>query len=235
MVIIDRILSTREARRPVEGNGEEGICLIGRRLSLSPRGRRPVAERLDSRQSRRLETRRRIEETALHLFAANGFDDTTVDQIAAACGISPRTFFRYFPSKDEVIFAEIDEELALLCDYIRARPAEERPYATIREACIRLASDYEEDRERIVARSRLVRANPRLSAHAGRLSVTWNDTVAEVIAERHAGETDHTSRLIASIGSAALVAGIREWSGHGDLATIMRATFAHLEREIAGT
>jgi AcrR family transcriptional regulator len=62
-----------------------------------------VAEGLDPKQSRKLQTRRRIEDTALQLFARNGFDDTTVEQIAAACDISPRTFFRYFPSKDEVV------------------------------------------------------------------------------------------------------------------------------------
>jgi AcrR family transcriptional regulator len=193
-----------------------------------------VVEGLDPRQSRRLQARRRIEAIALDLFARNGFDDTTVEQIAAACDISPRTFFRYFPTKDEVIFAEIDDELKLLCDYIRSRPAGERPYATIREACIRLASDYEQKRERIVARSRFVRMNPRLSAHAGRLSVMWTDTVTEVIAERHPDQTDHTSRLVASVGSAALVAAIREWSGEGDLATIMHATFTNLEREVGG-
>jgi TetR/AcrR family transcriptional regulator, regulator of mycofactocin system len=193
-----------------------------------------VAEGLDPKQSRKLQTRRRIEDTALQLFARNGFDDTTVEQIAAACDISPRTFFRYFPSKDEVIFAEVGEELELICDYIRSRPAREGPYATIREATIQLASDYEEKRERIVSRSRLVRLDPRLSAHSGRLSVTWTDKVADVLAERHPDQTDHISRLMASIGSAALVASIREWSGEGDLVTIMRATFARLEQEVGG-
>jgi AcrR family transcriptional regulator len=186
----------------------------------------------DPKLNRKLETRRRIEGIALQLFAENGFDETTVEQVASACGISPRTFFRYFPSKDEVIFADVDLELGQLCDYIRARPDGEAAYASMREACIRLAADYEAKRERIVARSRLVRRNPRLSAHAGRLSVTWNDAVAEVLSERHPDQTDHAVRLIASVGSAALVAGIREWSGEGDLNSILRSTFADLERQV---
>jgi AcrR family transcriptional regulator len=191
-----------------------------------------VTEGSDPRQSRKLQTRLRIEETALQLFAQNGFEATTVEQIATACGISPRTFFRYFPTKEEVIFSDVGAELELLCGYIQGRPNHEGPYTKMREACILLAKDYEEKREKVVARSRLVRMNPRLSAHAGQLSVMWNDEVAEVLGGRHPHQTDHASRLIASIGSAALVAGIREWSGEGDLTAILRTTFADLEREV---
>jgi len=56
------------------------------------------------RQERKLRTERALQQAALELFAKNGFDETTTDEIAEQAGVSPRTFFRYFPTKESVLF-----------------------------------------------------------------------------------------------------------------------------------
>lgn len=65
-------------------------------------------------------TRRTIQAEALRLFAEKGFQATTVEEIAAAAEVAPRTFFRYFPTKDEVVFWP--EYLSLLPEFVAARP-----------------------------------------------------------------------------------------------------------------
>ena len=72
-------------------------------------------------QRRRLETAAEVSRVAMLLFAERGFDAVTVDEIAAAAGISPRTFFRYFASKDDIVLQyrrRLDERLV---DVMRAQ------------------------------------------------------------------------------------------------------------------
>ena len=67
-------------------------------------------------------TRAELERVAFALFEAKGFDETTVDDIAAAAGIGRRTFFRYYPSKNDVVWGDFDGELARLRGWLAATP-----------------------------------------------------------------------------------------------------------------
>ena len=67
-------------------------------------------------------TRQDVARAALALFARQGYDETTVDQIAGAVGISRRTFFRYYESKPDVVWGEFDAELGRLRDRLAEAP-----------------------------------------------------------------------------------------------------------------
>lgn len=97
-----------------------------------------VTEGLRERKKER--TRDAIREAAHDLFVEHGFAGTTVEDIAAAAEVSPRTFFRYFASKEEVLFASFDETLELLRDFLHSRPTGEPIGATLREAREQFAS-----------------------------------------------------------------------------------------------
>src|ERR1700689_4736598 len=84
---------------PVAGGAVTGSTAAGRPLAGSSAGRRRVTSRAE------------LEQTAFALFAAHGFDATTVDEIAAAAGIGRRTFFRYFPSKNDIPWGAFEDEL----------------------------------------------------------------------------------------------------------------------------
>lgn len=83
------------------------------------------AQGLSRRERKVAETRVAILEAAHRLIAENGFEETTVEQIAEEADIAPRTFFRYFPTKEAVLFAELDSSRDELLATLERRPADE--------------------------------------------------------------------------------------------------------------
>lgn len=108
--------------------------------------------RLPLRERKKLRTRRAIQDHALRLFTEQGYDQTTVEQIAAAAEISPSTFFRYFPTKEDVVVT--DEYDPIMAEIFRDQPAElstiEALRATLREILPQMiAEDLEIVRTRL--------------------------------------------------------------------------------------
>jgi AcrR family transcriptional regulator len=90
------------------------------------------AARPGLRERKKARTRAAIREHALRLFREQGYDETTVEQIAEAAEVSPSTFFRYFPTKEDVV---LQDDLDLLwMDVFRAQPADLSPIAAMRSA-----------------------------------------------------------------------------------------------------
>jgi AcrR family transcriptional regulator len=119
------------------------------------------------RQRKKLRTRRAIADAALRLFDERGYEETTISDIAAAADVSPRTFFSYFPSKDDVVFAEMDERLADVRARLAERPGGETPLATFRrvaEALVRAIASEEGEYGAIPVA--LIRERPSLQAQA---------------------------------------------------------------------
>ena len=81
--------------------------------------------RVGLREAKKLATRQQIAAVAMRLFVQRGFDHVTVAEVAQAAGVSEKTVFNYFPSKEDLFFDEAPERLAALADGIRSRPVEE--------------------------------------------------------------------------------------------------------------
>lgn len=97
--------------------------------SLSP----AVSETgLGLRELKKLRTRRAIREAAHHLIDERGYDNTTIEQIAASAEVSPSTVFRYFPSKEHIVLT--DDYATSSIEFLRARPADEAPLVALRAA-----------------------------------------------------------------------------------------------------
>ncbi len=94
------------------------------------------------RERKRRETRQRIAEAALSLFLANGYHGTTLDDIAAAAGISRRTFFSYFKSKDDIILFGLDADSAMLiADLLKTSP-DVPPLDAVRDVMVKRIERY---------------------------------------------------------------------------------------------
>jgi AcrR family transcriptional regulator len=140
------------------------------------------------------ERTRRLAQTELtavaqDLFAAQGYDNTTVDQIAAAAGMSKRTFFRYFPSKDDLVIGKYDLFADRMAEALDARPKNEPVWESLRRM-FDITLDYVQDehqRARSEAMDEIVRSTPQLYARylekmqrvqellIGRIAVRLND------------------------------------------------------------
>ena len=88
------------------------------------------------RAARKRATQAALRRAAIELIAARGYDATSTDDIARAAGVSPRTFFNYFPTKDAVVFLPEDVLPALVSRAVRGRPAGEDPAASIAAAAV---------------------------------------------------------------------------------------------------
>src|SRR5687767_7500056 len=102
------------------------------------------------RERRRAQTADEIERIALALFVERGFGAVTVEEIASSAGVSPRTFFRYFPSKELVLLRDQDRRISQLRDALAARPDDEPVLASMRRALLDMAEVYEADRDHAV-------------------------------------------------------------------------------------
>ena len=146
------------------------------------------------RERKKARTRWAIQEHALRLFAEQGYEQTTIDQIAAAADISPSTFFRYFKTKEDVVFA--DEYDPLIAALITAAPAALSPLEAIRHAVVGQLGDVtDEDQAVIRARTRLIMSVPSLRA---RTYENLNGQIAvftEPIAARMGREPDDPAVL----------------------------------------
>ena len=116
---------------------------------------------LDWRQRKKNATRDRIRACALELFREQGYDATTVEQIAAAAGVSHMTFFRYFPAKEDV--AVSDSYDPLLAGLLEQTPAGSPLIDRVRAALLRgLSQLYDADRDTLLAQNKLIVSTPAL-------------------------------------------------------------------------
>jgi AcrR family transcriptional regulator len=114
------------------------------------------------RERRRAQTADEIERTALALFVERGFGAVTVEEIASSAGVSPRTFFRYFPSKELVLLRDQDRRISQLRDALAARPDDEPVLASMRRALVAMAEEYEADRDHAVQWATVIADTPSL-------------------------------------------------------------------------
>jgi mycofactocin system transcriptional regulator len=133
---------------------------------------------------RRATSRAELEQAAFTLFAARGFDATTVDEIAAAAGIGRRTFFRYFPSKNDIPWGAFEDELERMRVRLKACPPEIPLMDAIRVALIDFNRVTPAQIPLHRRRMELILRVPTLLAHSTLRFTAWREVVAEFVAER---------------------------------------------------
>lgn len=147
---------------------------------------------------------RELEVIALRLFAEQGFDDTTVDQIAAAAGVSRRTFFRYYDSKAGVLWSQFDHEVAHLRATLAGLPPELPVMDAVREAVIAVNHYRAEDVPELRTRMGLIASSPDLAASAAVHYDAWERAIVDYVARRTRQPADSLYPL--TVGRATLAA-----------------------------
>jgi AcrR family transcriptional regulator len=140
---------------------------------------------VNRRERKKLETRTALEQAALRLFAEKGYEQTTVEEIAEAADVAVRTFFRYFSSKQHVLFGDVaHDRVARLRHELATRPRGEPILESVRAVLdVVDIPDPDEQRE-VMARLRLMEQQPSLVATYLRLNNELRQMIAEFVAER---------------------------------------------------
>jgi AcrR family transcriptional regulator len=158
------------------------------------------------RERKKEQTRLAIEAAAFRLFAERGFSATTISDIAAEAEIAPRTFFAYFPSKEDVVFANFDGYAASLGQRLDERGPGETTFDALRTWIgeVLVATDPEEV-ERETIREKLRRDNEALKAHERHLMSRFESLIAASVAHDLGDKPDDLGpRLVAAAALAAL-------------------------------
>jgi TetR/AcrR family transcriptional regulator, regulator of mycofactocin system len=127
---------------------------------------------------------RELELIALRLFSQHGFDETPVEQIAAAAGVSRRTFFRYFDTKSDVLWHAFDGEVAALRNAFAAVPAGLPLMTAIRQVVVSVNRYRAEDIPELRTRMNLIGSVPALQASAAHHYDAWERAVSEYAGQR---------------------------------------------------
>lgn len=167
------------------------------------------------RERKKIKLRRTIRTVALGLFETQGYEHTTVEQIAEAAETSTTTFYRYFPTKEDVVLD--NDASALFEPTVAARPADESLTATIRAALDAIAAAAEAEREQTLARMRLIATVPALEARYAGQERRSIDTMARLLADRTGRPADdYQIELLAFMLVAVLFTASRRWAAdHG--------------------
>ncbi|MGQ2991483.1 MAG: TetR family transcriptional regulator [Brevundimonas sp.] len=186
------------------------------------------------RERKRIETHARIQAEAMRLFLAGGFDTTTLDDIAAAAGVSRRTLFHYFSSKEEIVFAAKADFPNMIVQAINRRPADEPLLTMVEMALTDMAAGHETPEAKAFAR--LIRDTPSLNAGDQAKYEKVERLVAATLAARKGlADDDLDCRITAAAAVGILKLSTEAWLADDGARpeTFGRAAFAALRRVAA--
>lgn len=186
------------------------------------------------RERKKLETRQALEEAALRLFGERGYEQTTVEDIAEAADVAVRTFFRYFSSKQDVLFGEVvTDRVHRLRAELAARPRTESVLESVQLVMDQLDFTGPEEEQQILARMDLMRRQPSFVSRYLEIIDQMRVAVLEFVADRTGLDprVDLYPNLVAGACSASWDASLKIWvsaGGSASLPALRREAFAAL-------
>lgn len=186
------------------------------------------------RERKRRETANRITEVGLRLFIRKGFDETTLDEIATEAGISRRTFFYYFKSKDDIMLSMQSGTGDMIAAALRAQPRDKAPFDAVRDAVMQVIAAYPAD-EMIVI-DRLMRASASIQAAKQASYVAHENTLFAALRDRWPmPERAAALRMVAMISIGVVRLSLEAFGredGKRPLVEHLEAMFATVENEV---
>lgn len=186
------------------------------------------------RERKRKETLHRIAETGLRLFVANGYEATTLDAIAEAAGVSRRTIFYYFKSKEEILLAYQSGIPEIIRNAVLQETTDQAPLDAVLNALLKLAAGY--NSEHMIAIDRLMRSTEQLRAAKHAKYVQEEQALFEALCQLWPqAKRRNAMRIVAMVSVGALRLAIDAWAQSGGRQPVekhLREAFAALKAEI---
>ncbi|MFC4469831.1 TetR family transcriptional regulator [Streptomyces xiangluensis] len=191
----------------------------------------PPADSLQKRTKALM--RAEVAATAITLFLDRGFDETTVDDICTAAGLSRRSFFRYFPAKEDVVVNLVGRIIGQGCRHLVAAPAEEDIWSALRASMDTFADWIDTDPDHALALLTLIRSSANLRVSYLDRADRWRTEAVGIIATRLGLDPSETlyPAVIASASFGAFNAALTAWTTSNatlDLRTLLDESFAAL-------
>lgn len=186
------------------------------------------------REQTRAVVRSLLARTALELFAAQGYDNTTVEEVAAAAGVSRRTLFNYFRNKEDLALSSLSEQGELIAARLSERPADEDAWESLR-AAFQVLEEIEMSADDRLEITTLLFDNESLRAGHAERTARWQDLLAPLI-EPRLPASEHRAleaRAIAAAGITCLQAATEEWvrlRGDAEIAELYDTAVAAVRR-----
>ncbi|WP_188132574.1 TetR family transcriptional regulator [Streptomyces boluensis] len=188
------------------------------------------------RERTRRAVRAELAEVAIGLFARRGFDETTVEDIAQAAGMTKRSFFRYFPTKEDVVFDGVDLTGEKVVADIAARPADEDPWDSLRHV-LRAWQEEIHASERVLDTLRLIEATPALVGRLHQRRAEWRRRVSDALQGRPGADIDpYTADLLTNAATAVLDAVSSQWmrsDGHANRPALLDRGFTQIHVDLS--
>lgn len=178
--------------------------------------RRDMTASPNLHELRRRSTREALRRAALASFARKGFSNVTVTELAREAGVTERTFFRHFPTKEAVLFQDYETQVEWLADALTKQSESESVFDAVLAGVASFPHDLEVVRQAASARTELISAE-RIAAHLRVVQASFAGVITGFIKERYA--RTHDIDLVAEVAgatlAAALVAAVENWGRNG--------------------
>lgn len=153
-----------------------------------------------------------IEQAAFRLFAKRGFEGTTMDAIADEVGVSKRTLFRYYPSKNDIPWGQFAWTLANFGKALDEMPLDIPVHEAVHRGVLRFNAFPADAEPSHRDRMRLILTTPELQAHSVHQYAAWRQVIAEYVARRlDCDPTDMTPRLVGQVSLALALTAYDTW------------------------
>ena len=166
------------------------------------------------RERKKRRTREAIAAAAIELFAERGFEATTIADIAAAADVAPRTFFAYFPSKESVVFHDVDALVAGLRERLREREPGQDAIGALRDWLIATIKELDFDDPLHEVRHRLIAENPSIAQYDSAKLREMGVVIAEAVAVDLGEEADALRPRLVAAAATALLATLDDANEH---------------------
>jgi AcrR family transcriptional regulator len=165
---------------------------------------------------RRRSTHEALRQAALNSFARKGFANVTVTELAREAGVTERTFFRHFPTKEAVLFQDYETQLEWLADALAQRPASESLFDAVLASVAAFPHDLEVVRQAATARAELI-SSDRIASHLRVVQSSFADVLTQFVRNRNPGvaDIDLAAEVAGSTLAAALVVAVENWGRNG--------------------
>jgi AcrR family transcriptional regulator len=180
-------------------------------------------------EQRRRSTREALRRAALASFARKGFANVTVTELAREAGVTERTFFRHFPSKEAVLFQDYETQVEWLSEALAQRPASEALIEAVLASIASFPYDLEVVRQAASARAELITAD-RIAGHLRVVQSSFAAVITDFIKGRYSDipDIDLVAEVAGATIAAALVVAVEHWGRNGCTGDLGEITAAAL-------